>query len=347
LLTPAKKKVDSTAVLAFMRIGKPAVEAATQLLRKQDAELAAHAAAEAKGASDPAGLRGPVEVAAFALASIGRAESIGPVLEALAAAEPAERAGVACALAGLPADPRALAAFRRTLETMPLDVKGAGARPARARLAQCAVDFFDPSTVPWLAHDAVGLHGSEDAVQAVRDAEFVALLKMARPDQKAHLDAVARLGKPIFTVGDGFKTAYPTATGLLAACGDRVDCWLDKLTDPAAQASEKDFLWLDKLTTSASQLSAKQLQVVKAAYMVAELGGADAKPKLLAALPKLADPMAVFVVAKAIDRLSPQGDPAAVAALQTLIDAAASDPERRRLLAPLSPIVLRLQARVP
>jgi hypothetical protein len=269
------------------------------------------------------------------------------MLEALATADPAERASIACALLQLPADPRSLAAFRRTLETMPLDAKLQGARAARARLAACAADLFDPSVVPWLAADARRLKGSEDLVQAVRVAEFVTMLEVARPDQKKHLDAVAKLGKQVYPLGDELKAAYSTVTGLFVACGDRVDCWVEKLTDPAAQSSEKDFRWIDKLTDSAAQLSAKQFQVIKAAYMVAELGGADAKQKLLAALPKLADPTSVFVVGKAIDRLSPQGDTAAAAALQTMIDAAADDQERRRVLAPLAVIVRRLQARVP
>ncbi len=347
MLTSAKQTVKPTVTLAFVRIGKPAVEATTKLLRKQDAELAAYGAAEAKGVSDPPGAPTPVEVAAFVLGGIGRAESIGPMLEALATADPAERAGIACAMLQLPADPRSLAAFRSTLETMPLDAKLQGARAARARLAACAADLFDPSVVPWLAADARRLKGSEDLVQAVRVAEFVTMLEVARPDQKKHLDAVAKLGKQVYPLGDELKAAYSTVTGLFVACGDRVDCWVEKLTDPAAQSSEKDFRWIDKLTDSAAQLSAKQFQVIKAAYMVAELGGADAKQKLLAALPKLADPTSVFVVGKAIDRLSPQGDTAAAAALQTMIDAAADDQERRRVLAPLAVIVRRLQARVP
>lgn len=347
LLTPAKQKWSSNAMLALTRIGAPALEAATKLLRKQDAELAAFGAAEAKAAGDPPGTRTPVELATFVLASIGRAESIGPVLEALATADPAERPGLACVLSQLPTDPRSLPAFRRTLETMPPDVKLPAARDARARLARCAPDFFDPSVVPWLADDARRLKGSDDLVQAVREAEFVAMLKVARPDQKKHLDEVARLGARIYTLGDEFKTAYTTVTGLLVACGEGVDCWLDRLTDPAAQPSEKELRWLEKLVMSPAQLSAKQFQLIKAAYMSAELGGAGAKQKLLAALPKLTDPMAVFVVVKAIDRLSPHGDPAAVAALVTMFEVAADDQERRQVLQPLMPVVRRLQARAP
>lgn len=318
LLTPDRALAQLDALLALVRIGKPAVVAATTLLKKGDPELLAHAAARATSG---------VDIAAMVLATIGRAESVSPMLDSIAAADPVTRALVARELSKLPTDARVVAAYRGVVEKLPLTVMLPLGPPAHEDLVGRAPEFFDANLVPWLVDDARRLKGDPEKVRMIREAALVAALELARADQVKDVDAIAALGN----AGKSFAKPIAMTKELLAACGDRVDCWLDEVVDPA------------------SQQESTQFRGVKAAYMIGVLGDASAKAKLVAAMPQITNPAVRYVAGLAILHLSPQGDAAAAAALQKMIDEAdaSGDPGRVRLHAPLKVVVARLQSRVP
>jgi hypothetical protein len=332
LLSPPKVAGHIDAIYALMRAGKPAAEAATELLTGRDAELVAYAETEARRAGATKATAAHVSAAALVLATIGRADSTGPLLDALATPDPVLRAVIARELTKLPAEPRIIAAFRATLEKMPVDVSIPNARGgAWEVLADKAAELHDPRVVPWLVDAARQLKGSEDDVAAAREFAFAAALRLAGPKQMKDVDALAKLGPRGQTVGDGFKKELPVVRALVAACGERVGCWLDKLVDPAAQTP------------------AGQFQGIKAASMVAAFGDAATRAKIVAALPTMTNPAVRYAAALAIDRLSPRGDAATAAALQKIVDEdrASGDPVRISLGKPLKTVILRLQARAP
>jgi hypothetical protein len=331
LLSPAKAAAHATAVMALLRIGAPAVAPATALLEGRDAALAAEgeAARRAAGETGPADVA-RVGVAAQVLGALGRSAGRAPLLHALATPDPLVRAVIARALPRLPADAGTLAAFRGVLEATPLSLAIPATRgSAREELAERAAELFDAGVVPWLVDDARRLKGDEGDVQAAREAAFVTVLKVARADQVGLLDALAGMGKRGQTPAQGFKKEIAATKALLAACGDRVDCWLEKLGEPAAQAP------------------ATQFQGIKSAAMVGVLGDAAARTRLVALLPRLTNQAVHFVALGAIERLTPRADAATVAALQQLLDedVASGKPERAALAGPLRVVVLRLAGR--
>jgi hypothetical protein len=285
LLAAEKAAAHLDALMALLRIGKPAVPAATALLKQ-----------------------GEVGTAAVVLGTLGRAESIEPMIDALAVQDPARRALVARELSKLPADPRTIAAYRGVVDAFGVTLRG---RSAREDLVERAAEFFDSSLVPWLADGARKLKGDREEMRANQEAALLAALKVARAHQVKHLDALAKLGNK------AFSKEIAITKELLAACGDRVDCWLDELASPASQQEGAPF------------------RGVKAAYMIGVLGDAAAKGKLIALMPRLTSPAVRNVAGLAIDHLSPQGDAAAAAALQQIADG------------PLKTVILRLQSRLP
>ncbi|MFT3773469.1 MAG: hypothetical protein QM820_49465 [Minicystis sp.] len=330
LLTPAKAAMHVDAVLALVRIGKPAAAAATTLLKKGDPELSAYAEQEARTAgTDPTA---DVGIAALVLATMGRSESTGTLIDALATPDLVARAVIARELTRLPRDPRTVAAYRGVVEKLPLSVQIPNMRgTAHEVLLDKADGFFDASLVPWLAEDAKRLTGDAGDVRAARDAAMSSALKLARADQVKHIDAIAGLGKRGATVGLGFEKEIKATKELLAACGDRLDCWFDKLTDPGAQTD------------------AEQFRGIKSAYMIGVLGDAAARDRLVKVLPRIMHPGVRFAALMAIDVLSPQGDAATADALQAMVDEAiaAHDQARMRLNSPLKTEIVRLRARLP
>ncbi|WP_437571487.1 hypothetical protein [Sorangium sp. So ce542] len=339
VLSPLKADAATTAILALTKIGKPAIQPAIQLLQGEHKELIEYSKVEnLKAAGDKpsaeqkkAAETAHVAAAALVLATIGRQESVQPLLSALEKAEDVPRAIIARELTKVPKTPETLAAFQAAYEKTPasLEMPPAGIN-ARVMLAEAAGNFFDASLVPWIVKTGLEARGEEDDVAQIRDVSLQTALKLMKPDQVADVDRLANTRTSGGgTVGKSMEKEIKLAKDLLNGCGTKVDCYIGKLGDPASQAKETQF------------------QGIKAAYMTGVLGSPDVRQQIIDALPKVLNAAVRFVSVSVIDALSPKGDAEVATKLQKIVDEgeASKDPEKISGNAPFKTVIYRLTAR--
>jgi hypothetical protein len=316
MLTPAKADAHMTSVLALVKIGKPATTAAIALLKGENKELLEYSKVEAlKGYGDKPNAdqikqatNAYVATAALILATIGRDESGAPLMEAIDKAEDVPRAIIARELPKLPKSPATIEAWQKAFEktTLGLSLPPAG-QNARESLLDSAPTFFDASLVPWLIKQAESAKGDETDISGFKETSMLAIMKMMKADQLADVEKFAggknlgADGKPS-TVGKAFEKEMAQAKALLQACGDKVECYLAKLADPAAQDEKQQFTG------------------IKAIYMVGILGSPAVRDQLLELMPKLKNSAIRGLAASVIDFYSPKGDKAIADKLQKIVD---------------------------
>ena len=346
VISPMKADVAATAVNALIKIGKPAIAPTLAVLKSEDKEIIEYSKVEnLKGVQPGTDNKPPasavkaaetahVGAAAIILATIGRGEAAGPMIEAMDKSDDLSRAIIARELAKLPGSPETVKAFQSAFEKTPLSLSippGAGARES---LLESAVTFFDPSFTPWIVRTAQGMKGEESDIAPIREASLLASAKLMTADQIGVVDGLYNAkvtgadGKS-GTLGKGFEKEYKIAKDLLAACSDKVECYLAKLAEPASQAEETQF------------------QGIKSAYMVGVLGSPDVRKKLIDLMPKLSNAAVRFVAVSVIDHFSPKGDKAIADQLQKIVDDAESSKDANKMTnnAPFKTIIYRLNAR--
>ncbi|KYF71545.1 hypothetical protein [Sorangium cellulosum] len=339
VLSPVKADAATTAILALTKIGKPAIQPAIALLQGDQKELIEYSKIEnLKGAGDKASPEqkkaaetAHVAAAALVLATIGREESVKPLLAALDKAEDIPRAIIARELTKVPRTPETIAAFQAAYEKTPagLQIPPAGIN-ARVMLAEAASNFFDASMVPWIVKTATEARGEEDDVAQIRDVSLQTALKLMKPDQVADVDRLANTRTSGGgTVGKSMEKEIKLAKDLLGACGAKVECYVGKLSEPASQAKETQF------------------QGIKSAYMVGVLGSPDVRQQIIDAMPKISNAAVRFVSVSVIDALSPKGDADVASKLQKIVDEgeASRDAEKISGNAPFKTVIYRLAAR--
>jgi hypothetical protein len=341
LLSPIKAAGQLDAILALVKIGKPAIAATVALLRGEDKELVDYSkgevlkAAQGDKNAEKGAATAYVATAALILATIGREETAQPLIEALAKAEDnVAKAVMARELTKVPKSAQTIKAFQDTVDKLPIALSIPNSRGgAREVLLDKAADFYDAGFVPWMLKSVKDMKGEEGDLAPIREAALGGMMKIMKQDQISLVEAFANQkttedGKPS-TVGKGFVKELTAAKTLLEACGDKVDCYLGKLTDPAMQTDDKQF------------------QGIKSAYMLGVLGDASAKAKIVAALPKISHPAIRFATVSVLDALSPKGDAAVAGQLQAIVDDAVEkkNQEKMRLNSPLKQVIYRLNAR--
>lgn len=335
LLSPVKVGGHIDAILALVKIGKPAIGPTVALLKGEDKDLvdyskgeAIKAAAGDKNAEKAAGTA-YVATAALVLATIGREETAAPLVEALGKTDDGvAKAVMARELTKLPRNPSTVKAFEDTVDKLPIALSIPNSRGgAREVLLDKAADFFDADLIPWAVKSLKDMKGSEEDLQPIREAAFSGMLKIMKQDQTKLLDEVAAMKSGEGTVGKGFDKEYKAAKDLLGNCGDKVDCYLKKIGEPVTDAS--------------------QFAAIKAAYMIGVLGDASAAKKIVDMLPKMSHPAVRFASITVVDSLLPKGDPAIAAQLQKMVDEAIEkkDQEKINLNKPLKTVIYRLNAR--
>jgi hypothetical protein len=345
VLSPFKADIVGTAVIALIKIGKPAVGPATALLRSGDAELVRYSKSESlrdlASAGDPidaaaqeAAESAHVGVAAIVLASIGRAESAPALIEVMGKSNPRTRAILAREIPKLPATPATEKAFQAAYDRTPPTLTLTAATAARESMIEAAGWFFDPALVPWMVRSALTLKGGSFDIDPIREATLIAALKSMKTGHLAEVDKLLAAategadGRP-GTLGQAFTRESAIARSLLETCKEELDCYFAALVDPATQGRTTQFRGL------------------KAAYMIGSLGGPTTRQRLVESLPKISNMAIRQVVAQALDHLSPRGDVGLADTLQSIVDAgeASKDPARRAGDAPLKTVVYRLRAR--
>lgn len=339
VLSPAKVDVHVSAVHALLAIGKAAVGPAAAVLRGEDKALVAYAREEAQRArvdtppqkGEPPAHVGP---AALVLGVIGREDCVPPLLDALTKADPVSRALVARELVKVPQTPQTGKALQKAYEATPVDLTIPPGMNAREALLEQIGFTFDATLVPWIVQTALAMKGDPADLEPVQGASLVTAMKLMTDKQVAAVEKLYATkvqgpdGKPT-ALGKAYEKEWASVKDAVAACRDDVECWLDELTAPASQRGEG------------------QWRAVKAAYMLGVLGKPEIRTRLVDAIAKTENPAAAFVTARAIDRLSPRGDPALAGRLEALVREAAQSKDQHRISQRsfLKEIVSRLRAR--
>lgn len=335
LLSPGKVAAHIDAILALVKIGKPAIGPTVGLLKGEEKDLvdyskgeALKAAAGDKNAEKAAGTA-YVATAALILATIGREETAQPLIEALNKSEDnVAKAIMARELTKLPRNPQVVEAFQKTVEKLPIALSIPNSRGgAREVLFDKAADFYDASIIPWMIKSLKEMKGEENDLAPIREAAFSGMMKIMKADQIKLVEEVAAMKSGDGTVGKGFAKELTAAKDLLGKCGDTVDCYLKKISEPVTDAT--------------------QFAAIKSAYMIGVLGDQKARGKIVEMLPKMSHPAVRFASVSVVDALSPKGDTGIAGQLQKIVDEAIEkkDQEKMRLNSPLKTVIYRLNAR--
>jgi len=329
MLDPTKADVQPTAVLALVKIGKPAAARAAKILADQDPDMAAYCAARVKAATKEAPKDKPhIAIAAVILGSMGRPDSLDAMITASRATkDESTRAVIARELAKIPATPASKEAFREAYEATSLGASIPPGANALQTLTNAVTMFYDPEFVPWLLEKVdkikAGADEKEEKTQLLSMATLSAVTLM-KPDQVALVGtAVGKWGTQIE------KDAYKLSSEILKSCGDRAPCYLANI--------EK----------SENQEKGRQTVGTKAGYMIGVYGDAKTRGELIDRLGVIEDYTIRAIAAQTIDFLSPKGSKEAADALDAIIDKNAKTADKDKVArdVPLKQIMYRIRAR--
>ncbi len=336
MLDPAKADAQATAVLAMVKIGKPAAEAAIKLLKSEDEKMIAfhyRRLKELKQIKDEDEKKlkekpqdAPhVQTAAIIVGTIGRGEGVAPMLEALKKAEKdVTRALIARELVKLPRSAESLTAFKEAFEKISIEANIPPGMNALQMLAEAAGQFYNAELIDWLLERADKTKGSGDDLKALQGAIVVTTIKLAKTDQLDKVKAaVDKYGTKLE------KDLYAQAEKLVKQCTDKADCYLVEM--------EK----------STNQEQATQFIGIKAGYMGAILGGEAQRDELVKRIDSFENAAVRFVAAQTIDHLSPKGSKEAAAALRKVVDKNAEGGDKNKMSgdAPIKQVMYRIEAR--
>jgi HEAT repeat protein len=336
MLDPAKADAQATAVLAMVKIGKPAAEAAIKLLKSEDEKMIAfhyRRLKELKQIKDEDEKKmkekpqdAPyVQTAAIIVGTIGRGEGVAPMLEALKKAEKdVTRALIARELVKLPRSAESLTAFKEAFEKISIEANIPPGMNALQMLAEAAGQFYNAELIDWLLERADKTKGSGDDLKALQGAIVVTTIKLAKTDQLDKVKAaVDKYGTKLE------KDLYAQAEKLVKQCTDKADCYLVEM--------EK----------STNQEQATQFIGIKAGYMGAILGGETQRDELVKRIDSFENAAVRFVAAQTIDHLSPKGSKEAAAALRKVVDKNAEGGDKNKMAgdAPIKQVMYRIEAR--
>lgn len=119
IVNPSKADVAASAVMALVKIGKPAMPALSDALLGKDTELNEWAKGAVKSGPEAAVIRS----AALVIGTVGRSDGVKPLIEALGnAKDDATKAIISREMSKLPTSPEALKAYMEVIAKMPVSV---------------------------------------------------------------------------------------------------------------------------------------------------------------------------------------------------------------------------------
>ena len=328
LLDPAKVDVHTTALLALVKIGKPVVGEAVQLLQGKKGALEAFSARVTKAATgekvDPKD-ETYKSIAALILGTIGRPEATAPMVAALKKeTQDVNKAVIARELTKLPATAESKQAFKDAFESISPEAIVPPGMNALQMLAESAARFYDPTMIDWLAERAAKAKGWGEDKKALQSVITVTVLKLGKDDQ---LGTMKQLVKDYGTQIE--KDALALAEKQLKACGDRVSCYLAEIEKGESQEQKTQFAG------------------IKAGYMIGILGNEQQRDELIKRLDAVENAAVRFSAAQAIDILSPKGSTSAADKLEAIIEKNRKSADRNKIQGdqPLKEVMYRLRAR--
>ncbi len=328
MLDPAKADIQATAILALVKIGKPAADAAIKVLTGEDEKLTTYnlrRIKEVTKAKEAPKDRPYVQTAALVLGTIGRAEGKAALLEALKKEEKdRNKAVIAREITKLPMSDDVKTAYKEAFESISLDTVIPPGANALSSLAEFTGQFYDPAMIDWLLERAENTKGGGEDKKALQGAITVTAIKLAKPEQMATVKAaVEKYGTKLE------KDLFKDAETVINSCKSDVACYLKEM--------EK----------SANQDQKTQFRAIKAGYMVGILGNEATAAELVAAMSSFENAAVRFVAAQTIDRLLPKGSKELAAKLKALVDKNAESGNKRKIAgdAPVKQVMYRIEAR--
>jgi hypothetical protein len=318
--------VQITSVLALVKIGKPAADAAGKLLKSDYEKLQAFELTRIREVTGSDEKGHPwVQTAAVILGTIGRQDSIPVMVEVMKSEkDDPTKAVIARELTKIPATPESIEAFKEAFTSLPLSAELPSGGGAVDALIEAAGRFCDPSLASWMVETAAKLKGDADDRKAAQAAMTVTALKLVKADGLPEVKtAVDRYGT------DLEKGLYKQVETALSTCKDDVNCYIGLMTKPEDQKVENQFIG------------------IKAGYMIAILGNEAARDKLVDSLGSIPNAGLRFVASQAIDKLSPKGSKVSADKLNTIITTNAKSPDRDKAAgdSALKEVMFRLYAR--
>lgn len=326
IVNPSKADVAASAVMALVKIGQPAMPMLSDALLGKDTEINEWAKGAVKTNPEAAVIRS----AALVIGTVGRADGAKPLMDALVAAkDDPTRAIIARELSKVPTSPESLKAYMDVLMKMPVSVDLPTGEVAAAMLTETVDAFYDASVVDQLIKRGKDAKGSDDDKRTIRDSTIVALIHLMKADQVAAVEKAINEWAPKPDENKLEKEAFAKSKNTVTACGDKLECYLAKIEEPALQ-EQKD-----------------QVAAIKAAYMLGILGNDGTRNEMIKRLPKIKNAAIKFSVAKAIDHLTPKGDKTAADAIKKVIDDNKQKGDQNVIMgdAPLRQIMARIIAR--
>lgn len=323
ILEPGKGDVATTALLALVKVGKPAVDRAIGVLDEKD-PLVTFAKEKIKEATDAKELpkgNPALGSAAAIIGMCGRSDGIAPIAKALEGKlEDADKGLLARELPKMPASDKSKAAFKKTFESLPLEAS-IQRTPALIVLAESAAAFYDPKMVDWMLQRASSTKGGGEDKKGLQQTLVTSAIKVATAKEWDKVAAAAKRYK----VDDLLKPVEP----LVKECGDKVDCYLSAIEKTENQSKKN------------------QLAGIKAAYMVGVLGDAKARDALLERLSSIENGAVHFTALQAIDHLSPAAAPEVVKFLEERIEKneKSADADKLAKNSPLKQVAARISVR--
>jgi HEAT repeat protein len=324
LVDPGKANVQPDAFIALVKIGKPAVARATQILQGQDKDMVELAASKARKATGNALLASDaphVRTAAIALGTIGHASAAPALIAALQASEnETNKAVILRELTKLPASPETKQAFKAGFVALSQDAVIPPGQAAQPQLAEAATSFFDPELVPWLLQQTAAAKKDDDLQSAL----LVAAIKLMTAEQLSSVSAaIDKYGS------DLEKGVFNEAASVVKACGKDAACYFDATTKSSNQTDKAQFVG------------------IKAAYMLGVYGNEKVRDQLVSSIDSVTNAAVRFTVSKVIDALSPKGSTAVADQLQKVIEANQKRGDQDKIAgdAPLKQVTYRLRSR--
>ncbi|MBI5538141.1 MAG: hypothetical protein HY898_35795 [Deltaproteobacteria bacterium] len=332
VVNPNKADIAATAILAIVKVGKGAMPPLSDILLGKDPEVVEYAKGVVKTAPEAAVVRN----AALVIGTIGRSDGIKPLIEALGQAkDDPTKAILARELSKLPSSEESLNAYLDVLMKMPVSVDLPTGETAAAMLTEMVDGYYNSNVIDKLIKRGKEAKGSDEDKHTVRDSTIVAMIHVMKREQIEQVEKAINEWAPKPDENKLEKEAFAKSKETLMACGDKIECYLAKIEEPALQ-EQKD-----------------QVSAIKAAYMLGILGSDPARMEstrneIIKRLPKIKNAAIKFSAAKAVDHLTPNGDKGAADAIKKVMDDNKLKGDQNVIAGdnPLKQIMLRILARL-
>jgi hypothetical protein len=325
-------------VLALVKIGDPAIQAAIKLLKGEDQKLGEYHLAKLvkAGQLKEAPKDQPyVWMAAVMLGTSSSPKAVAPMLEVLKSnPHDTNKATILDELSKLPVTPASKAAFQEGFAALAPAARNArGERALPFIVEESIARFFDPTMLDWLVDYLDKFKGEDEVKKDIQAQVLLTFIKLAKPSQMARAkEVVEKWGTP-GEKGGKYKffesKLLEQAQAVAQECGEKADCYAQYLEKSDVQKKENEFAG------------------IKAAYMVGVFGNEDTALDLVDRIDGIENTSILMAALKALDHLLPKGNSKVADKLNEILEAHAKSADQYKMQSDnvIREIMYRIRAR--